>query len=314
MNLPDELMFLVNRKKMQHTSTVSMAGKLCIITGSTSGVGLETLKRVAQGGATIVMVCRNKEKAEAVRRDIQKRHVVDIDIVLADFSRLDEVRNAAEAILEKYAHIDVLINCIGMHSTKRLITSEGFELVYCVNHLAPFLFTMLLLHRLLKSAPARIIMVNSEGHRFNGLDPDDLTWQKRHYTGLRGYGASKTAQLLAVWELADRLEGTGLTINAVHPGDVKTNIGNNNGWLYRFFTRHVTGKFLKDPIISGEAIYYLTSEPDLANVSGKFFHLTIEEKPAKHALDRDMGKIIWQQTMQQVGLVNEVTVCAATAE
>ncbi len=302
MNLPDELMFLKNRKQKQHTSTASMAGKTCIITGATSGVGLEVMRRLAQGGASIVMVCRNKEKAESIRRDIAQSFSVDIDIIIADFSHFDQVRKAVQTILAKYLHIDVLINSVGMHSTKRLKTSEGFELVYCVNHLAPFLFTALLLDRLLESAPARIIMVNSEGHRFNGLNPDDINWDRRHYTGLRGYGASKTAQLLTVWEFADQLKGTGLTINAVHPGDVKSNIGSNNGWLYKFFSKHVTSRFLNDPMISGEAIYYLSSDPGLADTTGKFFHLTIEEMPAKHALDREMGKRIFEQTKKQVGL------------
>ena len=176
-------------------------------------------------------------------------------------------------------------------------------MVYCVNHLAPFLFTNLLIERLKQSSPARIIQVNSEGHRFNGLKIDDINWEKRHYTGLRGYGASKTAQLLATWELADKLSGTGVTVNAMHPGDVRTNIGNNNGWLYNLFLHKITWYFLRDVKISGEAIYYLAADAELANISGKFFNLTIEEKPAKHALDRDMGKRIWDQSMKMTGLV-----------
>ena len=127
-------------------------------------------------------------------------------------------------------------------------------------------------------------------------------WERRAYTGLKGYGASKTAQLLTVWELADQLQDTGVTINAMHPGDVKTNIGNNNGWLYRLFTRLVTNNMLKDPAISGEAIYYLAADPEMAGISGKFYHLTIEEKPAKHALDRQMGKRILELSMQMTGL------------
>jgi NAD(P)-dependent dehydrogenase (short-subunit alcohol dehydrogenase family) len=205
-------------------------------------------------------------------------------------------------LISRYPRIDVLINCAGLHSTKRTETKDGFETVFCVNHLASFLLTGLLLDRMKTSSPSRIIQVNSEGHRFNGLDPDDLDWRKRHYTGLRSYGASKTAQLLTVWEYADLLQGTNVTINAMHPGDVKTNIGNNNGWLYRIFTRFVTGLFLKDPAISGSAIGYLASAPELGNVSGRFFHLTNEEKPAAHALDRAMGKRIWAISMKMTGL------------
>jgi len=305
LKLPDELIFIKNGKAVQKKSTTTMEGKVCVITGATSGVGLEALKRLARGGAHIVMVCRNLEKAERISREIKVEWHVPVDIIIADFSCLDEVRNAAALIIKNYPKIDVLINSAGIHSTKRIYTSEGFEMVFCVNHLAPFLFTQLLIERLKESAPARIILVNSEGHRFNGLNPEDIDWKKRHYTGLRGYGASKTAQLLTVWELADRLKGSKVTINALHPGDVKTNIGNNNGWLYKWFLHHVTWHFLKDPIISGEAIYYLASDPEMSDVSGRFFNLTIDEKPAAHALDRSMGKCIWELSMKMSGLSPE---------
>jgi NAD(P)-dependent dehydrogenase (short-subunit alcohol dehydrogenase family) len=122
----------------------------------------------------------------------------DIDIFIADFKELGQVRKTAEEIRDKYDKIDVLINNAGMHSTKLTRTAAGHETVFCVNHLASFLFTMLLQDKMKESAPSRIIQVNSEGHRFNGLDPDDLDWRKRHYTGLGGYGASKTAQLMTV--------------------------------------------------------------------------------------------------------------------
>ncbi|MHC1719400.1 MAG: SDR family oxidoreductase [Clostridiaceae bacterium] len=305
LKLPDELIFIKNGKAVQKKCTAAMEGKICVITGANSGVGLEASKRLARGGAHIVMVCRNLEKAERIRTEIKAEWNVPVDIIVADFSCLDEVRNAAARIIKNYPKIDVLINSAGIHSTKRIYTSEGFEMVFCVNHLAPFLFTQLLIDRLKESAPARIIQVNSEGHRFNGLNPEDINWKKRHYTGLRGYGASKTAQLLTVWELAELLKGSGVTINALHPGDVKTNIGNNNGWLYKWFLHHVTWHFLKDPVISGEAIYYLASDPEMRDVSGRFFNLTIDEKPAAHALDRSMGKRIWELSMKMTGLSPE---------
>ncbi len=303
--LPDELMFLKNKKMEQKKSTASMSGKVCIISGATSGVGLEAARRLAEGGAHIVMVCRNKNKADVVREELTSAQHVPVDIIIADFSRLEDVRSAAARILAVYPKIDVLINSAGLHSTKRTYTPEGFETVFCVNHLASFLFTMLLLDRLKESSPSRIIQVNSEGHRFNGLDPDDLDWKKRHYTGLRGYGASKTAQLLTVWELAGQLKGSGVTVNALHPGDVRTNIGSNNGRLYRFFLHHVTWHFLKDPVISGDAIYYLASSPEMNDISGRFFNLTIEEKPAPHALDRNLGKRIWDISRTLTGLIRE---------
>ncbi len=300
--MPDELMFLVNRRAAQKTTEAPMTGKVCVISGSTSGVGLSAVKRLARGGAHIVMVCRNAGKAEGVRREIADQHGVPVDVVIADFSNLDDIRQAAEVLLRDYPHIDVLINSVGLHSTSRILTRAGFELVLCVNHLGPFLLTYLLMERLRQSAPARIIQVNSEGHRFGGLDLDDIDWKRRRYKGLKGYGASKIAQLLTVWEFADRLQGSGVTINAMHPGDVRTNIGNNNGWLYRWWLHNVTWHVLKDPVISGEALYYLAAAPELAEVSGRFFHLTIDEKPAAHALDREMGRRVWDLSLRMTGL------------
>jgi len=223
-------------------------------------------------------------------------------IVAADFRDLAAVRAAAAEILAACPRIDVLINSAGIHSTTRTFTAAGLETVFCENHLAPFLLTHLLLERMRKSAPSRIIFVNSEGHRFAGFDPDDLAWERRHYTGLRGYGASKTAQLLTTWELADQLAGSGVTVNAMHPGDVRTNIGSNNGVLYRTFKRLVISPSLKDPAISAEALYYLAAAPEMAGVSGRFFHLTIDEKPAAHALDRALGRRVWDLSAALAGL------------
>jgi len=300
--LPDELMFIANRRASQKTTSASMAGKVCVVAGSTSGVGLAAVRRLARGGAHIVMVCRNLGKAENVRTELVARYQVPVEIVVADFSDLATVRAAAERLLRDYPRIDVLINSAGLFSTSRTVTKDGFETVFCVNHLAPFLLTHLLLERLKQSAPARIIQVNSEGHRFGGLDLADLNWEHRRYNGYRSYGASKIAQLLTMWEFADRLQGSGVTINAMHPGDVKTNIGNNNGPLYRWFQRIVVGPMLKDPAISGEALYTLAASPELADVSGRFFHLTIDEKPAAPALNREMGRQVWEASLRLTGL------------
>lgn len=300
--LPDELMFLKNRKLPQKKSSEMMEGKVVVITGATSGVGLEAVKQLAQGKAHLVMVGRNAGKLNRLQLKLQSEYGVQSDAIVSDLSDLETVRRAADMILKAYPRIDVLINCAGMHCTKATYTREGFETVFCVNHLASFLLTSLLLDRLKESAPSRILQVNSEGHRFNGLDIGDLNWKRRKYTGLRGYGASKTAQLMTVWELNDELKGTGVTINAMHPGDVKTNIGMSNGWIYRFFNRHFIRPFLSDPKVSGESIYYLVADPSMQDVSGRFFHLTALEVPAKHAMDREKGKAIYEISRQMAGL------------
>lgn len=293
MKLPEELQFIANERMVQKTANARMDGRVCIITGATSGVGYQAARCLAQGGAHLVIVCRNGEKAARVQEDLKHEYDTQIDVVLADFSRLRDVREAARTLLANYPRVHVLINNAGVHYTKRTLTEDGFETVFSVNHLASFLFTRLLLQRLKESAPARIIQVNSQGHRFGGLHVNDLNWEHRRYKGLQGYGASKTAQLLTVWELSDKLKGSGVTINAMHPGQVRTNIGMNNGYLYQWYQRYLLWWILKDPVISGNAIYYLAAAPEMAEVSGRFFNQTIDEKPARHALDRALGKHIW---------------------
>lgn len=293
MKLPEELQFLENAFKVQKTTSARMDGRICVVTGATSGVGYQAAKRFAKGGAHVVMVCRNEEKANQVKDEFVHLYQAKIDIVLADLSNFQDVWRAADMIRQDYSRVDVLVNNAGIHYTHRVQNQNGIEMVFAVNHLASFLFTQLLMAKLLTSAPARIIQVNSQGHRFGGLDINDLNWEKRRYKGLQAYGASKVAQLLTVWEFADRLKGSGVTINAMHPGEVKSNIGMNNELLYRLYKRYGLWWFLRDPEISGESIYYLAADPETAELNGKFFNLTIDEKPAAHALDRLLGKQVW---------------------
>jgi NAD(P)-dependent dehydrogenase (short-subunit alcohol dehydrogenase family) len=302
MKLPEELQFIENARLPQKSTEARMDGRVCVITGATSGVGYQAARSLAMGGAHNVLVCRNPQKAARVKSELESEFGTRVDIIIADFAVLADVRRVAEEINSVYPHIDVLINNAGVHYTKRTLTIDGIETAFAVNHVASFLFTRLLLQKMIQSAPSRILQVNSQGHRFGGLDLDDLNWSKRRYKGLQGYGASKVAQLLTVWELADRLQGSGVTINAVHPGEVKTNIGMNNGPFYRFYQLHIIAGLLKDPVISGNAIYYLAAAPEMAGVSGQFFNLTIPEKPAAHALERDLGKRVWQISEELAGL------------
>ena len=299
---PPELDFIRAGRLPQKVSTTPMDGKICVITGTTSGVGYQAAIRLAKAGAKIVTIVRSKEKAEKLCAEIRDLSAYEPDYFIADFSNLSEVRKATESILEKYPHIDVLVNNAGVHITTRQLTVDGYETAFAVNHLASFLVTSLLLKRMVESAPSRIIQVNSEGHRFNGLKIDDLNWEKRKYGGYGGYGASKTAQLMTVWELNDLLQGKGVTINAMHPGAVKSNIGTNNGTLYNLFSKYLIQPTLKKPEISGDAIYYLASSPEMEGVSGKFYNLTNEEIPAPHALNRELGKQIFQRSKELVQL------------
>jgi retinol dehydrogenase 13 len=297
---------LRNQRTPHHRSTVSMSGKTVVIAGATSGVGLAAAVEVARFGGRLVLVARSEEKAGAVRATLARDFGADVSVLLADFSRLADVRRVAEELLERVTRIDVLVNSAGVHCTRRHDTEDGHELVFCVNHLAPFLLTHALLPKLREGAPARVLQVNSQGHRFGGLDLGDLDWRRRRYLGLRAYGASKTAQLLSVWEFADRLEGSGVTVNAMHPGEVRTGIGLNNGPVYRWYQRRVLDRFLGDARASGESLHYLAAAPELAGASGRYFNRTHPEKPAPHALDRDVGRRLWERSLALTGLGDDL--------
>lgn len=304
--LSDMRAMMRNSRTPHRTSSASLAGKTALVAGGTSGVGLAAARELVRSGADLILLARNGEKARAVADELGSESGRPARVYIADFADLAQVRETVDRIAASEPRLHVLVNSAGMHSTRRRFAREGHELVFCVNHLAPFIVTHRLVPLLKRSAPARIVQVSSQGHRFNGLDVTDLDWRRRHYTGLRGYGASKTAQLLTVWELADRLRGSGVTVNAMHPGEVRSAIGSNNGRIYTWYKRHVLWRTLKDPAISGESIHYLAADPALDGVSGRYFNLTHPEKPAPHALDREVGRIVWQETLRMTGLSDEV--------
>lgn len=297
---------LRNQRTPHRTTTASLAGKTVVIAGSTSGVGLAAAREVARFGGRLVLLARSGAKGRAVQDQLERDFGADSALFLADFARLADVDRMAQELLGAVERIDVLINSAGVHSTRRIHTEDGFELTFCVNHLAPFLLTRRLIPRMREAGAGRIVQVNSQGHRFGGLDLRDLEWRRRFYAGLRAYGASKTAQLLSVWELADRLEGSGVTINAMHPGEVRTGIGSNNGPLYRWYQRRVLGRFLGDARVSGESLHVLAAAPELEGVSGRYFNRTHPEKPAPHALDRAVGRALWAATLERTGSTDDV--------
>ncbi len=307
MKLPEELQFMQNSLLPQKRTSARMEGKVCVVSGATSGVGYQAAKALAKGGAHIVMVCRNAEKARKVQEELASLYGTKVDFFIANFKQLAQVSRAAKEIAQKYPKIHVLVNNAGVFNKRRRLTADGNEEVFQVIHLSAFLMTKILLSNLMAGSPSRVIDINSEGHRFGGLNLKDLTWAKRPYIGLRGYGAAKTAQLLTVQAYARQLSGSGVTVNAMHPGAVRTEIGMNNGFLYRFYNRHILRWFLKAPEISGEAIYYLAAAPELEGISGRFFNQTIEEKPAPHAVNTLMGEKVWAVSEQLIAPYLEET-------
>ena len=279
-------------------------GKLVVITGATSGIGYLTARKYASMGADLICVNRNPEKSEALKKEIVGEFAVKCEYLIADLSKLNEIHRVGNELTQLNTEIDVLIHNAGIYLTKRETTTDGLEKVFVIQYLASFIINYLLLVKLKSQEKARIIMVNSEGHRFTvwGLRLDDLNWEKRRYSGLKSYGSAKLAQLLSMIVFNEQFKETGVSINAMHPGAVKTETGQDNGPVYRWFKRNLIDITLKSPELSAEALYYLGVSKEIESVSGKFFNLTTEEEPAPPALDKEVAYELWKKSLELGGL------------
>jgi retinol dehydrogenase-13 len=284
--------------------TDDFEGRKVVITGATSGVGYVTAREYASHNANLLVINRNEEKSIALCEKIRQEFNVESDYKIADFSRLSEVRKVGKELLESDIEIDVLIHNAGIYSTKKVITEDGNELVFQVDYLGSFVLNYMLKEKLKAQGKARIIFVNSEGHRFAvwGIGLHDPTYEKRRHSGLGSYGVAKTAQLLSMIKFAEYFEGSGVTINAMHPGNVKTNSGSQNGRIYRWYKRNLVDRSAKDPQISATALYYLGVSKEVEGISGKFFNLTTEEEPAPPALDREVAEELWHKSIELADL------------
>ena len=281
-------------------------GKLVVITGATSGIGYAAAKKFASKGADLICINRNKERSEALKHEIESAYKVKCDYILADFSIMEDTHKAAHSLLEFEKPIDIIIHNAGIYLTKRQITSNGIEKVFMVNYLSSFIMNYILKDKLKSQGKCRIILVNSEGHRFAawGLRFDDLDWSKRRYSGLSSYGTAKLAELLAMLKFDEYFRGSGVTINAMHPGAVKTATGQDNGPLYKWFKKNVLDKTLNPVSVAAEALYYLGVSEALETVSGEFFNLTTLEEPAPPALDVENASVLWEISLK-IGNLNE---------
>ncbi len=266
-----------------------------VITGATSGIGYATAHKYASHGADIVSISRNEAKSRKLCETLEGQYGVACTYYIADFARLADIHSAGRQLAALGRPIDVLIHNVGVYLTKRTLTVDGLEMVFQTDYLSSFILNHYVKEKLTAQESARIIFVNSEAHRFAvwGLHLDDLSWDHHRYSGSKSYGAAKLAQLLSMTILNETFAGTGVTVNAMHPGNVKTNSGQDNGRLYKLFKRIFVDSTAKSPEISAEALYTLGVSPDLAHTSGKFFNLTTEEEPAPPALDREAAEKLW---------------------
>lgn len=293
-------MFLENRKAVQKTTSASLSGKRILLSGATSGIGLACAHRLSEAGANLILLIRNLEKGMALKQELEERYHTEVGVYVADYEDLQTIQNAAQEIKETYDSMDILVHNAGIHSTQRLHSRQGYELSFAVNYLASFLLTQHMIPLLEKGHQPEILFVNSEGHRFGNVELNDLHFEHRRYTGLKGYGQSKTAQLLYMVHSQDELLKKGIRINAMHPGDVKSNIGQNNGLLYRIFSKFVIQPILQDVHKASSALHYLLAEPSLSETTGKFYHLTIEEKPMDYALDPNVAKALFEKSWTMI--------------
>ena len=273
--------------------------KLVIITGATSGIGYLVAKKYASKGANLICINRNKDKSEALSKEIETTYNVKCNYLLADLGKMEDVYNLANELLKIQEPIDVLIHNAGVYLTKKEITDDGIEKMFMVHYLSSFIINYKLKEKLKAQEKSRIILVNSEGHRFAawGLRLDDLYFSKRRYSGLRSYGSAKTAQLLSMLIFNEYFQNTGVIINAMHPGAVKTETGQDNGPVYKWFKKNVFDKTLKSADVSAEALYYLGASKEVEDVSGKFFNITSLEEPAPPALDINVAKELWKVSL-----------------
>lgn len=278
--------------------------KLIVLTGATSGIGYLTARKFASHGANLLCINRNEQKSEDLCNQIENDYGVSCEYLIADLSNLQDIRRVAEELSRLEIPIDVLIHNAGVYLTKKELTPDGMEKVFVVQYLASFIMNYMLADKLKSQEKARIILVNSEGYRFAawGLKLDDLNWEKRRYSGLKSYGSAKMAQLLSMIVFDELFRDSGVSINAIHPGAVKTETGQDNGPVYRWFKRNFLDNFLRSPEISAEALYYLGVSKDLESVSGKFFNLTTQEEPTPPALDREEAYKLRAKSLEMAGL------------
>ena len=278
-----------------------MGGKTALITGGTSGIGKATAVALAAMGADVVVVGRNRERGEVALEEIKSQsHSESVELMLADLSVQDEVRGLAGAFLERYDRLDVLANNAGLVQSKRTETADRIETTLAVNHLAPFLLTNLLLDRLKQSAPSRVITVSSEAQRWGDMDFDDLQSTQK-YRGFPVYGMTKLANIMFTYELAERLKGTFVTANCLHPGAVGTNFGKNNGGPMTLFFR-AAKPFMRSPEQGADTLIWLASSPDVEGVSGTYFSDRKEIEAKKIVHDPATRRRLWEISEDLTGL------------
>jgi retinol dehydrogenase 12 len=279
----------------------NMNGKSCLITGGTNGIGKIAARELARMGATVVIVGRNTSKTAQIVKEIRAASGNNkVDSLLADLSSQQEVRRLANEFKSKYSHLHVLLNNAGAVFMKRQLSVDGIEMTFALNHLASFLLTNLLLDTLKASAPARIINVSSNAHTSGKIEFDNLQGERAYSP--RVYENSKLANILFTRELARRLEGTGVTVNALHPGFTATGFAKNNGKTIAALVSIFAPLVARSPAKGAETSIYLASSPSVEGVTGKYFHNSRVLPAAPQATDTVVARKLWDGSAELVHL------------
>jgi retinol dehydrogenase-14 len=276
------------------SNPASLDGRVCLVTGATSGIGRATAQALAGLGATVAIVARDPGRGAATATQIARTTGNDrVDVFLADLSSQDSVRGLARSLRDAHDRLHVLVNCAGAFYRDRRVTADGLELTFALNHLAYFLLTSLLLDVLVASAPARVVNVTSGAQAMGRIRFEDLQGERR-YRGQAAYNQSKLANVLFTYALARRLQGTGVTANCVHPGVVRTSFGRENQpWLWRVFMPVVT-PFMRVPEKGAETVVYLASSPEVEGITGRYFHDRQPRRSSSRSYDPALAQRLWQ--------------------
>ena len=298
---------------MAQAEVVGWSERVCLVTGANTGIGLETARGLAALGATVWMTSRDVAKGEAAVADVRGTAKHErVHLLRLDLASTASTRQAGEQFLSSTTRLDVLVNNAGLVLSERRLTEDGFEMTFGVNHLGHFLLTMLLLDRMKATATGpgaaqpgsvRIVNLSSDAHRqSSGLPWDDLR-RDRGYSTISSYGDSKLANILFSRALAKRLEGTGITANAVHPGVVSTSFAadGDTGWFGKWLMP-LARPFLLTPADGAATSLYVATDPSLDAVSGRYFAKRREAVPTKHALDDAAAEQLWGVSEQLLGL------------
>ena len=288
-------------------AVVDLTEKTVLITGGNTGLGLETAVALGALGASVTFTSRDVDRGEAARREIVERSGADdVEAMALDLASVASIRSFAEAFLAAHPRLDILVNNAGLILSERTETEDGFETTFGVNHLGPVLLTDLLLDRLVASAPSRIVVVASDAHKFapDGLKFDDLQCRGRFWS-YRVYGRSKLANIYFMRALAKRLEGTGVTVNAVHPGSVATRFGRDGDTrLTTALTTAVARPFSRSPEAGARTQVVVASDPDLEGVSGTYFcnSKAADRRLSRVARDDEAAERLWAVSRELLDL------------